>query len=71
MSGYIIAGYAAAFGSLGVYGATLLARERAARRRLAPVAVKHAARGVTRRRTEPDASSAPVPPRRSGDAPKL
>ncbi len=33
MSGYIDAGYVIVLGTLGVYGTTLLARERAARRR--------------------------------------
>lgn len=33
MSGYIEAGYSIVLGGLGIYGVTLLARERAARRR--------------------------------------
>lgn len=51
MNGYVEAGYAAALGTLGAYGALLVLREKAARRRV-PATVP--ARGERRAAPEPD-----------------
>jgi hypothetical protein len=57
MNGYVEAGYVVVLGTLGTYGVTLLARERAVRRRVGATSIAASAAAATDASTKTDAST--------------